>query len=113
MEIEKTPVEDLLLKTKDYINTRIDLFKLKSIDKASTIVPSTLLALVLFGLFLLVLLFLSIGFALFLGNVLGAAHYGFFIVAGLYILIGLIFYSFRKSLLQKPFTNWLIKNLID
>ncbi len=113
MESESSSVEDLLFKSKEYINTRIDLFKLKSINKASSVFSITASALVLAGIFLMILLFVSIALALYLGSLLGAAHYGFFIVAGIYLVAGLILFAFRKEIMKTPFSNWLIRNLMD
>ena len=59
METENTTVEDLFYKTKDYVNTRIDLFKLKAINKSSSVFSITVATLFLIGVLLTVLLFLS------------------------------------------------------
>lgn len=112
-ETETTAVEDLFYKSKDYVNTRIELFKLKGINKASNVFASTVTAIFLVVMGLMALVLFSIGLALYLGEILGASHYGFFIVGGLYIIIGLILIALRKQLLKIPFSNWLIKNLID
>lgn len=113
METENSTVEDLFYKTRDYVNTRIDLFKLKAINKTSSVFSITVATLFLIGISLIVLLFLSAGLAFYLGEILGAVHYGFFIVAGIYILIGLFVFLFRKAILKTPFSNWLIRNLMD
>lgn len=113
MESENTSVEDLFCKSREYINTRIDLFKLKSINKASSIFSMAVAVILLIGILMLVVLFLSIGLAMYLGKILGAFHYGFFIVAGIYFVVGLFLFSFRKVLLKTPFSNWLIRNLMD
>lgn len=113
VDSENTTVEDLFYKTKDYVSTRIDLFKLKSINKASTVFSMTVTTLFLIGVCLLVLLFLSFGLAFYLGSVTGAMHYGFFIIAGIYVVAGFFFYLFRKTLLKTPFSNWLIRHLMD
>lgn len=112
-DTETTTAEDLFFKSKEYLNTRLELLKLKSINKASGIFSSAITAIFLVVMGLMVLILFSIGLALYLGEVLGASHYGFFIVGGLYIIIGLIFIALRKQLLKTPFSNWLIKNLID
>lgn len=113
METENTTVEELFYKTKDYVNTRIDLFKLKAINKGSSVFSLTVSILFLVGVCLMVLLFLSAGLAFYLGEVLGSVHLGFFIVAGIYVLIGLIVFLLRKVLLKTPFSNWLIRHLMD
>lgn len=113
MENERTGIDDLFSKGRDYLNTRIDLFRLKAIHKVSEVLPATVMILILLGLSMMILLFLSVGLALYLGHVLGAMHYGFFIVGGIYIITGLVFFLFRKSLLKTPLSNWLIRNLMD
>lgn len=49
----------------------------------------------------LALLFLSIGAAFWVGSELDNTAYGFFVVGGVYVLIGLIIYLLRHSL-RKP-----------
>lgn len=112
-ETETTALEDLFFRSKEYLDTRIELWKLKGINKASSIFSTTVTAISLVLMGFVALIMFSIGLALYLGKVLGAYHYGFFIVGGLYIIIGLILVAFRKQLLKTPFSNWLIKNLID
>lgn len=110
---EDTMVEDLFQKSKDYANTRIELFKLKGINKASNIFSSSVTAIFLALMGLMTLIMLSFGLAFYLGEVLGGYHYGFFIVGGVFILIGLSLAAFKKQLLKVPFSNWLIRNLVD
>lgn len=112
-EDKETIVEDLFYKSKDYLNTRLELLKLKAINKASNIFSITVTAICLALFALMMVIMFSIGLALYLGNVLGASHYGFFIMGGVYILIGLILIMLKKSLLKIPFSNWLIRNLVD
>lgn len=112
-ETERTSVEDLFFKTKEYINTQIELLKLKTIRMGSAVLSSTLVFLVLGCVFSMVFLFLSIGLALYLGKIAGAVYIGFFVVAGLYVILGVAFYLFRKTILHKPISDWVIKNFID
>lgn len=113
METSNTTVEDLFYKVKDYVNTRFDLLKLKAINKVSSTLSKTITFIVILVLSIFVLMLLSIGLALYLGYVLGHNYYGFFIVGGIYIIIGLILIATRKALLKTPFSNWLIRTLMD
>ena len=113
MEPSNTTVEDLFHKVKDYVNTRFDLLKLRAINKVSSTLSKTITCIVMLVLSVFVFMLLSIGLALYLGVVLGHSYYGFFIVGGFYIIIGLILIVARKSLLKTPFSNWLIRTLMD
>ena len=113
MEKETTTVEELFYKLKDYGDTRLDLFKLKAIQKVSSFLSTLIVSVILIILLLLVLICISVGFALLAGNWLGNAFLGFFIMAGIYIIIGFILYSTRKKVLKQPISDKLIKELLD
>jgi hypothetical protein len=113
MENKTTSIEELFYKLKEYGDTRLDLFKLKSINKASGFFSSVIMGLILVGILLLVLTFISVGAALLIGSLLGKAFYGFFIVALIYLIIGLILFSGRQKILKAPISNKLIKQLMD
>lgn len=113
MENKTTSIEELFYKLKEYGDTRLDLFKLKSINKASGFFSSVIMGLILVVILLLVLTFISVGAALLIGSLLGNACYGFFIVALIYLIIGLILFSGREKILKAPISNKLIKQLMD
>ncbi|HXS55930.1 MAG TPA: phage holin family protein [Hanamia sp.] len=113
MENKTTSVEELFHKLKEYGDTRLDLFKLKTINKASGYFSSIVMGVVLVVILLIVLTFISIGAALLIGSLLGKSFYGFFIIALIYLIIGLILYSSRKKIIKEPISNKLIKELMD
>jgi hypothetical protein len=113
MENKPTNVEELFYKLKDYGDTRLDLFKLKSINKVSGFLSTLIVSVILVVLLFLVLIFISIGLALLLGAWIGNLYWGFFIIGAVYIIIGLVLYSGRNKLLKVPVSNKLIKELID
>ena len=106
-------VEELFYKLKDYGDTRLDLFKLKSINKISGIVSDIIVLVILILLSSLVVVCITIGLAFAIGAWLGHTYLGFFIMAGIFIIIGLVLYSGRKKMLKYPVSNKLIKELID
>ncbi|MEO6820757.1 MAG: phage holin family protein [Ginsengibacter sp.] len=113
MENQPTNVEELFEKVKDYAETRIDLFKLKTVNKVSGFLSNLITTILLVSLLFLVLIFLFIGLALLIGSWIGQAYFGFLIMAALFIIIGLVLYSVKGKILKTPISNSLIKSLID
>ena len=113
MENQSSTVESLIDRVKIYVETRIELLRLKAIDKSSSFL-SLLISMIIVILmsFIFIILF-SVGLALLIGEMLGKTYYGFFIVAGFYLLVGLILFAFRNKLLKTPIADSMIKNLTD
>jgi hypothetical protein len=90
MDDKENLIEPLLEKASQYGKTSIELMKLKAVGKLAAItgvlVSRSLLSLVL-SFFAA---FLNIAAALWLGNLLGQAYYGFLVVAGFYGVVGLL-----------------------
>lgn len=113
MEKSQTSVEELFYKIKDYGDTRLDLFKLKSINKAAGFLSTVITSVVVAMLFFLVIICVSIGLALLIGQSLGNYYYGFFIIAAIYLIAGLILYANKTKIIKTPISDRLIKDLID
>jgi hypothetical protein len=113
MDNKKSTVEELYYKLKEYADLRLNLFKLKSIKKASDFFSTLTAIIILLVLFFLVIICLTIGIALLLGAWLGHSYYGFLIMGGLYIIIGLILYSGRDKFLKLSISDKLIKELLE
>jgi len=113
MEDKKTDVEELFYKLKEYADVRVNLFKLKSIHKVSDFFSTLTVIIVLLVLLFLVVICVTIALALLLGAWLGHTYYGFFIMGGVYIIIGLILYSGRNKFLKTSISDKLIKELLD
>src|SRR5687768_9734786 len=113
MENQPSALEALLEKVKSYVETRIDLIKLKAVDKASTIVSTVVARIVIVVLVFFFIFLLNIGIALFLGDLLGKSYYGFFIVAGFYGITGLVLYLGKDKILKRPVSDAVIKNMLD
>ena len=111
---EKDGVIDALFeKTKDYVETRADLFKLKAIKKTaevgSTLVSKVIVAVVFSTFFI----FLNIALGLWLGDLIGRNYIGFFIVAAFYLIVGIIVYSNRQKIISSPIADSIIKKMND
>lgn len=105
-------VKTLIVKSRDYLETKIELAKLKAIDKSSDILSGLVFSIVKIVMILFLTIFVSIGLAVYLGALLGEYYYGFLIVAGIYALVMLIIYVQRKKWIKEPIENGLIDKIL-
>lgn len=113
MDSSSNHLEEIIQKLKEYAEVRLNLFRLRAIHKFSgfmATVVTTLFFLVFFGA---ILLCITIGAAFLLGEFLGKTYLGFFALAGIYLVIAIILYIKRDSLIRKPIHNKLIQELAD
>ena len=108
----KDNIESLFEKTGDYLETRIDLYKLKAVDTSSDVISSLVSKLIVLFVFAIFIIIVNIGIALFLGELFGRYYYGFFTVAGFYLIAGIIFNSMRRKWFKGPIADSLIKKLL-
>lgn len=113
MENQSSPVDSLIERVKIYVETRIDLLRLKAIDKSSSFLSLLVSMIIVILMSFIFIMLLSVGVALLLGDMLGKTYYGFFIVAAFYLLVGLLLFAFRNKWLKAPIANTMIKNLTD
>jgi len=104
-------VESLIEDTTTYLKINIELAKLKALQKIADLVSSLLphtLVLVLISAFVLCV---NLGLALWIGVLLGEVFYGFFLVAGFYLFMGIfIRYIFLKSI-KRNLANAIVHQL--
>ncbi len=112
-EDKPTGLEELFNKLKEYAETRLALMKLIAINKSSGFFSTFVTMLILLMIFFTVIFCVSIGLALLIGEWVGGASYGFFIVAGFYLILGLILFANRGRLLKTPVSNKLIKEMVE
>ena len=103
--------EELFEKAKHLGRTKLELYKLKAIDKASDIFATIATGALMIVVLIFLLAMLSTAVALYLGEVLGKIHYGFFAVAGIYAVIAILVIAFKKTLLTDFFTNFIINTI--
>lgn len=105
-------VEKLIHRVEDYCTTSFELFKLKAVKKLAegiSMVAAQVVTLVLGSLAVFVL---SIGLALWVGELLGKLYYGFFAVGGFYAVVGILFYNFGSSWIKVPLSNTLNEHIL-
>lgn len=112
MEDNTKLLESLLDKTADYGRTSFELYKHKALDKASDALSSFIPNSAVFFLFSIFMLFISLGLALFLGEIFGGVFYGFFIVAGFYGLTAILIKLFLHKTIKKNIKNYIIQQAL-
>lgn len=102
-------LEDLFERVETYSRTSYELVRLKSIEGTAEIATTLVVKLVVVMTFAIFILVLSIGIALFLGDILGKPFYGFFIMAAFYLLTSVILYHFLKSWIRNYISLRILK----
>lgn len=111
-EEEISEFETLYAKVESFGTTSYELAKLKSLE-ATTIVATSLISVL--SVTVMVVLFtivFNIGVALWLGDLLGKAYYGFFIVALFYLVVGLVLHFFLRGWIKEPISKLIIKEAL-
>ncbi len=108
MEEKGAVILKLVEKTQKYRSTGVDLVKLNAIDKSAEVLSESAATLIILTFFSLFFIILHIGIAMWLGEILGKAYYGFFVVAAFYALVSALLYTFRKRWISKPLRNAII-----
>jgi hypothetical protein len=112
MEENANLLETLLERASEYGKTSIDLARLKTLDKTTEIVSSFIPLSVVILLVVTSLLFLNLGLAFWLGEILGKTYYGFFIVAVFYVLAGILIHFFLHKWIKRLVGDYFIKRVL-
>jgi len=112
MEDQKNIFESLLESTVDYSKTGYELLKLKALDKTSNVVSSLISHYAVLILFASFMLFITIGLALWLGEILGKIYFGFFVVAVFYGITGIVIHFFLHETLKRIVGDYIIKKVL-
>jgi len=106
-------MESLFERVEDFGKTSFELYKLKTISKTTEVVStfvsrgSVVIVLSMF------LIFVSIGLALWLGDLFGKPYLGFFCVAAFYIVLGGVLYYFLHQYIKKQVSNSIISEVFS
>lgn len=109
----KEQLESLVDKTQDLAETAYKLALIEGAQQITKVASSTLVISIFLLLLNFLLLFLGLGAASWIGNMLGDVKYGYFIVGGVYLLLILFILLFRKKLIIPFLRNLLVQKLYD
>ncbi|MBC7493959.1 MAG: hypothetical protein H7221_03045 [Flavobacterium sp.] len=113
MERIATSIEMLFQRAEEYSKTSLELLQLKVINKLADVL-SSITALIAVGVVLaLFSLFFNIGLGLYLGKLFGDYYLGFFAVSGFYLILALIMYLLKDTLIKRKISDIVISALIQ
>jgi fatty acid desaturase len=112
MEDNSKLLETLLESATDYGKTSFELLKLKVLDKTTDVISSVIPYSVVLVLIASFMLFLNLGLALWIGEILGKMFYGFFVVAGFYAFTGIIIHFFMHKWFKKRVSDYFIRRVL-
>lgn len=113
MENTFDSVAPLFDKIEDYGRTNFELYKLKTIKKSAQVVSTLVSRGIIVFVFLLFILFSSIGMSLWAGELLGANYLGFLCVAAFYFVLGSIFYFLLHKFITRKISNSIILSTLN
>jgi hypothetical protein len=90
---------------KAYIRLKTDLMKLTLTEKISLIISALLISVILFLVFLFISMFISVAFIFWFRDHGGPLYVGALIVAGFYLLVGVIVFFMRNRIFIDPLVS--------
>jgi ABC-type multidrug transport system permease subunit len=113
MELKLEKIEEIIVNLKRYTTSTIEIVKLEAVERTSSIVANFISGLIIGLVAILFAFFLSMGICLYLSELLDNTYWGFGIVAGAYLLLGIVLTIGRKKLLNKPIRDKFIHELFQ
>jgi len=111
MEQVFAKAEQLTEQLKEYVALEIEDMKLGAVQKGSAIIGNMAALIVVAVMVVFFLIFGGIALSIYLGDCMGSMPMGFLTVAGIFVVIALITWLGRKSLIQMPVMNSMINQL--
>jgi len=93
----------------DYIETRVELIKLKAISKSGIAISGMITVVITIILAFFVLVFLSFSAAFAIAEITGRNSLGFLAIAGFYALLAAILFTLKEKIITMPVINVLLK----
>lgn len=108
---EKERLDLFIEHAKEYTEARLDLISITVQEKVSDVASSLVLAITLGIIGIISFLFLSAGLAWWIGGQLNSPSAGFFSIAGLHLVLGVLVYLVRDRLIKTPVVNFLMRKI--
>lgn len=112
MEDKTKLLESILERATEYGKTSYELIRLKTLEKTSDVVSSIIPHSVVIVLIASFMLFVNLGLAFWMGEILGNIFLGFFVIAGFYGIAALVIYFLMHKWLKKRIYEYFIKQLL-
>jgi ABC-type multidrug transport system fused ATPase/permease subunit len=107
----RQPIKVLIDELKTYVDLQLEYNKVAYRKKSAELIGQLIVFLMLFGVFVFIIMFLSFAFVNWYALAGGTRMTGFLIVSVFYLFIALILYAFREPLIFSTIRKILGKNL--
>jgi hypothetical protein len=111
MEDTFAKAEELAGHVKEYIHNRMDAVKLDTAEKTSKVTAIVIAAITVAVFIFSFLFFASVALAFVFSRVTGSLAWGFLIVGGIHLFIGIIIWLLKDRIIQLPIMNALLRQL--
>jgi hypothetical protein len=110
MTEDRKKLNEMVDDVKEYINIKFNIIKLTVAENVANLLANLITngAVILFFLFFLLFGSISLGF--YMATLVDSYALGFLIVAGIYLVFGLIIMATKESYIEKPLINKFILN---
>lgn len=112
MSNTKNIIDPLLEKVENYGKTTFDLLKYKTLDKTAEVSSTLISRIILIVTISFFVMALNIAAALWIGDMLGKAYYGFLVVAGFYAIVSIILLLVHRSI-KARLNDVIVKQLFN
>jgi len=109
----KTKATHLKDHVRDYVQTYVQLAKAKATRGASNAVSGIVIGVVTFFFAFFFLFFLAFGLGWWFGNLVDNRAAGFFMVAGLFLVLVLVLFALRKKVIVPMIRNMIISKVYE
>jgi hypothetical protein len=111
-EVKKEENNNLADQAIDFLETYYKLTLINITDKASGVASSVVTFIAVFIIGIFVMLFIGLALGAWLGQLLNSAIAGYFVTAGLFLIIMLLIWALRKKLMS-GFRNFIIRKVYE
>ncbi len=94
-------LQEIVIRFENFIESNVEYYKLRAFKISMKMIVSLINIFIFGGLSLFILVFLSIGFALWLGEVIGSSYAGFLLIGGFFVLLLLMMLIFGRKLIGR------------
>ena len=109
--VDKEEIKEIIQESKDFMDSQIELTRLKTTEKLSLYGSKMIVYLILGSILLLFFICLSIFLGFILSEYFTDFSTGFGIIACAYLIILLFLFAFRRKFIGKSIQNKIIKDL--
>ena len=112
MSNETATKEVMVDHLKKYVATNVEMVRLEFVERTAVIGASLINQLVLGVIFLLFIVTVSIGLGIYFSTFFDNSFAGFFMVAAIYFLIGILLLFSGRKMIEVPSRDLLIKKML-